>query len=135
MLFNVYYLNFSKVYEIKMMLSNITKTDLTMETANQDSDTSSLSAKMGVKVLQLFNVSADAGIKTNTSDSQRVLETFKVSTTKSLILSEVIDKCRIVESFDNDIDEGTLVRVDSIRLSLENETELRTVKNVYKWNI
>ena len=27
MLFNVYYLNFSKVYEIKMMLSNVIKTD------------------------------------------------------------------------------------------------------------
>lgn len=32
MLLNVYYLNFSKVYEIKMMLSNIITTDGTIET-------------------------------------------------------------------------------------------------------
>lgn len=31
MLFNVYYLNFSKVYEIKMMLSNVIKTDESVE--------------------------------------------------------------------------------------------------------
>lgn len=28
MLFNMYYMNFAKVYEIKMMLSNIIKTDI-----------------------------------------------------------------------------------------------------------
>ena len=27
MLFNIYYMNFSKVYEIKMMISNVIKTD------------------------------------------------------------------------------------------------------------
>lgn len=36
MLFNVYYLNFSKVYEIKMMLSNVIKTDKTVETSQGD---------------------------------------------------------------------------------------------------
>ena len=36
MLFNVYYLNFSKVYEIKMMLSNVIKTDETIETNQGD---------------------------------------------------------------------------------------------------
>ena len=36
MLFNIYYLNFSKVYEIKMMLSNVIKTDETIETNQGD---------------------------------------------------------------------------------------------------
>lgn len=48
--------------------------------------------------------------------------------TKSLILSEVMEKCRLISSFDEDITEGQLVRVDNVSLSLENEMELRTVK-------
>lgn len=36
MLFNLYYLNFAKAYEIKMMLSNVVKTGETIETNQQD---------------------------------------------------------------------------------------------------
>jgi len=36
MLFNVYYLNLPKVYEIKMMLSNVIKTDESVETNQGD---------------------------------------------------------------------------------------------------
>ena len=54
MLFNVYYLNFSKVYEIKMMLSNVIKTDKTIETNQGDTVDAELQAKMGTKFLKLF---------------------------------------------------------------------------------
>lgn len=46
MLFNVYYLNFSKVYEIKMMLSNVIKTDKTIETNQGDTVDAELQAKI-----------------------------------------------------------------------------------------
>ena len=55
MLFNVYYLNFSKVYEIKMMLSNVIKTDETIEINQGDTVDAELQAKMGTKFLKLFN--------------------------------------------------------------------------------
>ena len=48
--------------------------------------------------------------------------------TKSLILSEVMEKCAIVSTSFNGITEGQLVRIDNVSLSLENEMELRTVK-------
>lgn len=47
MLFNVYYLNFSKVYEIKMMLSNVIKTDESIETGQNDTIDAAMQAKMG----------------------------------------------------------------------------------------
>lgn len=128
MLFNVYYLNFSKVYEIKMMLSNVIKTDETVETNQDDTIDAELQAKMGTKFLKLFNAEVGSDIKSGTSDSQKVLENFKVTMTKSLILSEVIKKCALVSSEFTDIAEGQLVRIDNVSLSLENETELRTVK-------
>ena len=128
MLFNVYYMNFSKVYEIKMMLSNIIKTDESIETGQDGTLDSEIQAKMGTKFLKLFNAEVGAEVKAGSTDSQKVLENFKVTMTKSLILSEVMDKCKYLESFSDDISEGQLVRIDNVSLSLENETELRTVK-------
>lgn len=45
MLFNIYYLNFSKVYEIKMMLSNVIKTDETIEKNQENTVDAGLEAK------------------------------------------------------------------------------------------
>lgn len=127
MLFNVYYLNFSKVYEIKMMLSNVIKTDESIETGQDDTIDAAMQAKMGTKFLKLFNAEVGSDIKSGSTDSQKVLENFKVTMTKSLILSEVMYKCKIVTDFSS-LTEGQLVRIDNVSLSLENETELRTVK-------
>ena len=88
MLFNVYYLNFSKVYEIKMMLSNVIKIDKTVETSQGDTLDAELQAKMGTKFLKLFSADIGSDIKSGSSDSQKVLENFKVTMTKSLILNE-----------------------------------------------
>lgn len=121
-------MNFSKVYEIKMMLSNIIKTDETIETQEGDTVDAELQAKMGTKFLKLFTAEVGAGVKAGSSDSQKVLENFKVAMTKSLILCEVMDRCEVITSFSEEMSEGQLVRIDKVSLSLENETELRTVK-------
>lgn len=128
MLFNVYYINFSKVYEIKMMLSNIIKTDGSLETEQGDTIDAEMQAKMGTKFLKLFSAEVGAGVKSGSTDSQKVLENFKVTMTKSLILNEVMEKCDVITSFSESISEGQLVQIDNVSLSLENETELRTVK-------
>ena len=121
-------MNFSKVYEIKMMLSNIIKTDESVENSHGNTHDAELQAKMGTKFLKLFNADFGSNIKSGTSDSQKVLENFKVTMTKSLILSEVMDKCKTVSSSFDGIAEGQLIRIDNVSLSLENEMELRTVK-------
>lgn len=121
-------MNFSKVYEIKMMLSNIIKTESSVETEQGGTVDAELQAKMGTKFLKLFTADVGADVKSGSSDSQKVLESFKVTMTKSLILSEVMEKCEVISSFSEDISEGQLVRIDDVSLSLENETELRTVK-------
>lgn len=128
MLFNVYYLNFSKVYEIKMMLSNVIKTDESVETNQGDTFDAALQAKMGTKFLKMFSAEAGADVKSGSSDSQKVLESFKVAMTKSLILSEVMEKCKEIKRDFKQVEEGQLVRIDNVSLSLENEKELRTVK-------
>lgn len=111
-----------------MMLSNVIKTDETVETGQGDTIDAELQAKMGTKFLKLFNAEVGSDIKSGSTDSQKVLENFKVTMTKSLILSEVMDKCKIVLEDFEDVTEGQLIRIDNVSLSLENEMELRTVK-------
>ena len=104
-------MNFSKVYEIKMMLSNIIKTDGSIETEQGDTVNAEMQAKMGTKFLKLFTAEVGADFKSGTSDSQKVLENFKVTMTKSLILSEVMDNCEIVTSFPEGILEAYILPI------------------------
>lgn len=127
MLFNIYYINFPKVYEIKMMLSNIIKTGGSLSTDMNDSEQTQLKAKMGAKFLNFFHAEVGSDITSSNSDSQKVLETFEIKTTKSIILNEIIEKSQDINTFKG-IKEGSLVKIDNVTLSLENEMELRTVK-------
>ncbi|WP_245799231.1 hypothetical protein [Epilithonimonas bovis] len=82
---------------------------------------------LGTKFLNLFNVEAEGKARVVGTTSQKVLETFEVKTTKSIILNDIIESSREIKNFDN-IQEGELIRLDNISLSLENEPELRLVK-------
>lgn len=127
MIFNIYYLNFSKVYEIKMMLSNVVSLGGEMQHDSTSGKEVDYKGKLGVKFLNLFDVGAEAGRRNTKSDSQKVLETFEIKTTKSIILNEIIEKSTVAKDFNN-LKEGTLIRIENVNLSLENEAELRTVK-------
>lgn len=127
MIFNIYYINFAKVYEIKMMLSNVITLGGELHSENTDGKEIDYRGKLGFKFLSIFNVDTEAGRKTSKSDSQKVLETFEIKTTKSIILSEIISKSHKIKDF-SDIHEGQLIKIDNVHLSLENEAELRTVK-------
>ncbi len=127
MIYNIYYINFDKVYEIKMMLSNIITTVREVESNTQKGNDDELKAKVGAKFLNLFSGEAGGSNKTSLSDSRKVLETFEIKMTKSIILNEIIQKSNLVVDF-NGLDEGELIKLDNVKLSLENEAELRTVK-------
>ncbi len=127
MIFNIYYINFPKVYEIKMMLSNIISKAREVTKGEGKESEDELKAKFGFKILDFFNTGIEGGEKAKSSDSRKVLETFEIKTTKSIILNEVVEKSNNITSFDN-INEGELIMVDNVHLSLENEAELRTIK-------
>lgn len=131
MIFNIYYINFPKVYEIKMMLSNVITLNREKQTDSADQTEIDYKAKLGVNFLNFFNTGlgfdAEASRKNSKSDSQKVLETFEIKTTKSIILSEIIERSERTHNF-SDLKEGQLIKIDNVSLSLENEPELRTVK-------
>lgn len=128
MAFNIYYINYPKVYEIKMMFDNFITVAKEVQNNAEGNASAHLGAKMGLGFLKLFSGEGNADINVGGSASKKVLETIEVKTTKSIILSDVVGASKNIKQFDNTIKEGELILIDNVRLSLENEVELRTVK-------
>ena len=125
-LFNIYYINFAKVYEIKMMLGNEIFTSKNVEHGESSAVNAQLEGDLK------FNLLAKSGgvegkIQGESSGSQKVIETFEVKTTKSVILKEILDSAKKMENFKS-VHEGELIVIDDVRLNLQNEAELRIAK-------
>jgi hypothetical protein len=110
------------------MLSNVIGSKLERQLDVTEGNEEQLKAKLGAQFLNLFTSNIDANKKNYSSDSQKILESFEIKMTKSTVLSEVIEESKKIVAFNEDIREGELVCIENVKLSLENETELRTVK-------
>lgn len=126
--FNIYYLNFSKVYEMAMMINNVIltkiETDKSSSFEEQYGFTSSFSAQGTKRFLDGIKASISADTKETSTSSSKVVESLDVKTTKSILLRRVIEQCSSVTTFD-DSAEGDLVKVDRVKLELLDEESLR----------
>lgn len=126
-LFNIYYLNLSKVYEIAMILDNRILSNLTRETTKSNEESgemkASITANSGVVSSNFEDLYA---IKT--SNSSKVIETLEIKTTKSILLRNILGKCIEIKKQNNKLNVGDLVYIDNVKLSLINEKELRAFK-------
>jgi hypothetical protein len=128
MLFNIYYINFPKVYEIKMMLSNVISLNKEITKDFSAEAKAEMKTKLGINFMEWFKMGdIEALAELKGAGAKKVFETFEIKTTKSLILNDIIEKSKIVKDFSS-IQEGTLLKIDNVKLSLENEDELRIVK-------
>lgn len=126
--FNIYYLNFSKVYEIAMMINNVIltkiETDKSSSFEEQYGFTSSISAQGTKQFLDGIKASISASARETATSSSKVVESLDVKTTKSILLRRVIEQCAPVTELGN-LAEGDLVKVDRVKLELLNEESLR----------
>lgn len=128
MIFNIYYVNFPKIYEIKMMLNNMILSSQQVEKDKSVEGEAYLKTKLGFNIMDIFKLGdAEAGGNIKGAGSKKVLETFEIKTTKSVILNEIVEKSKKVSDLKS-IKEGELIQINNVNLSLENEAELRTVK-------
>ena len=125
---SIYYLNFTKVYEIAMMINNVILTKIEKGSTKSFEDTigftSSVSAQGTKKFLDGIKASISVDAKETSFSSSRIIETLDVKTTKSILLRRVIDQCSLVSAFDK-CSEGDLVKVDRVKLELLDEESLR----------
>lgn len=128
MLFNIYYINYPKVYEIKMMLNNLVSVNKSIQKGKEGELNADIRASFGLGFLKFLKGEANVGTEVKGSISNKVIETLEVKTTKSIILGEVFEKSRPVQTFTDKIEEGSLILINDVSLSLINDFELRTVK-------
>jgi len=127
-LFNLYYINYAKVYEIKMMLNNIVAINQSVEKGKNGEINANIDVSSAFDFLKLFKGEAKAGADAKGSKTSKVIETLEIKTTKSIILNEVFEKCKVIKSFSGNVEEGTLILINDVSLALINDFELRTVK-------
>lgn len=126
--FNIYYLNFSKVYEIAMMINNVILTKIETNNLNsfekQYGFTSTISAQGTKKFLDGIKTALSVEAKETVVSSTKVVESLDVKTTKSILLRRVIEQCTNVSSFSNS-EEGDLIKLNQVKLELFDEESLR----------
>lgn len=125
-LFNVYFINISKVFEIAMLINNKVITNGQIENAIEKSE--SLSEKIGANInIDYLNriksgVSYENSLTKTNSEKSRVLESFEVKTTKSNLLNDIISKCKPYA--DNSIlSQGDLLLFKNVNFQLINQEE------------
>lgn len=127
--FNIYYLNFSKTYEMAMMINNVLHTKYEKEKfiskENSKTSSGSFTASAPQKYLNSIKATMSSESKQTNFSSSKVIETLDVKTTKSILLQSVIDYCIIPEKL-SDYKEGDLIKIDDVKLTLFDETSLRS---------
>lgn len=126
--FNIYYLNFSKVYEIAMMINNIILTKIERDNTTGSSEEYSISSELSAQGSEKFLMGIKSSMSSNAKEtyysSQKVVESLDVQTTKSILLRRIIDKCSAVKDFE-EVSEGDLIKIDGVKFELFDEESLR----------
>ena len=138
--FNIYYLNFSKVYEISMMINNVIVSAIQREKSTSlerfSSKTATISANMGIssqKYLAEIKSVIGAESSERNTNSSKMIESLDVKTTKSILLRQIVEKCTVCSSLMSKdegptlANEGDLIKIDNIKLKILNEENLRQI--------
>ena len=129
--FNIYYLNFSKVYEISMMINNVIQSTIQREKTDSHERSKRRGASFNVDVGSkeyLANIKSGISAESDNKDitSSKWVESLDVITTKSILLREIIGKCIRFSTFD-ECKEGNLLKIDKLSLSILDEETLRGI--------
>ena len=127
--FNIYYLNFSKVYEMAMIINNQIVKSFQKEKGITEETTYSRKAGLDVSAGDSLLSSVKTAISTDYSDkhitNSKVVESIEVQTTKSTLLRRIMSFCKVTNSISSEVKEGDLIKLDNVKLRLLDEESLR----------
>ncbi|PDY26967.1 hypothetical protein [Bacillus thuringiensis] len=125
--FCVYYINFEKVFEIAMLIDN--KVAVTEESSGDSKHTFKVSARIQAMLSKIFNASGDSSYEY--AKSSGLKRTVEIKSTNSVILKDLIDEIKVTDetiSSGQETQEGQLIIINDIPLSILNEDEMRQMK-------
>lgn len=131
-MFNIYYINYSKVFEIRMLFNNTLKIGRNVENTNSNENEQEERQELGATI-KIPEISINAGTKgfdrIKKSETLKMIETLEIKNTKSTLLAEVVEKS--IEFNDKKLEDykiGNLIKLNNIKLSLINENDLRMAR-------
>lgn len=127
-LFTVYYMNHSKVYEMRMLLDNTLWKDGSNEEDKATAGNADVHAKGETKVPLFPKFAVEGDGKFGHEKRTKMIDTFEYINTVSRMLADIKGNC--LDFDENKSKEGDLVYIDNVSLSLLDEDEVRTLITV-----
>lgn len=128
-MFNTYYINYNKVFEIRMIIDNTLKTTRNTEDIKHNKiEQENKQELSGIIKIPKFSISTgtDRIERIKNSETLKMIETFEIKNTKSTLLAEIIEKAREFKADDPiNCEIGSLIKLNDIRLDLINKDELK----------
>lgn len=129
-MFNVYYINYAKAFEIAMQMDNKILEQTIKEHGWEAGGNASVSVddkEVTNSLLSKILPKLDASLSVNTSKSSRASDTIKVVSTKSTVLAPIVKKATEVKKID-DSRIGNLIKIRNVSLSVQNGQDILAVK-------
>lgn len=123
--FNIYYLNFSKVYDLNMLLNNFQTEEIVSETQTSAKSKNDMGIKTDIMAL---NHQKEHG------EYSKFTEKIKVKTEKSTLVNNLIPLCENTKNINN-VDEGTLVLIKNVKIRFYNDEENQRMFSLFKKRI
>lgn len=130
-MFNIYYINYAKAYEIAMLQNNSVKITQTKEsnTDLQLKGNGNTSTKDLKKIPLIGNIIPEFSfdVSTDGNKSWKVIDTVNVVSTKSTILKEIYNNAKNIKDLGKS-PIGQLIKLNDISLTTMNEKDILAVK-------
>lgn len=127
-LFNTYYLNSSKVFEIAMLIDNRVKKTIEETYKNENKATERNSLGLSFKN-NGFNFHSGVEDENYNLNSYEYKEMQEIKNTNSIYLRTVISKCKVVKDL-NELHEGELIKIPGVNLKIVNRSEILQAKSL-----
>lgn len=132
-MFNIYYINYAKAYEIAMLIDNKileSKVKQKDSSANMQMDGGAdLTSLDKVPFIGKYMPKLDVDGSLSGTKSSKVIDTVKVITTKSTILDRIYNKAKEVSKL-QDKTIGNLIKIRNVSLKVKNENDILGVKTL-----
>jgi hypothetical protein len=126
-LFNIYYINHPKVFEICMLINNKRKSK--EELSIKDEETQKMTLALGGNIIKAKNsFSPSISNENSATKTYEYKELQEIKETNSTYLSEIIKKCKTID--DNQASNGSLVKIDDVKLQIVNRDEIAQINSM-----
>lgn len=127
-LFNTYYINYLKVFEIAMLINNRIriKAEESYKHEKQNKENYSTEGSINFEKIKLGSKLGNELIELSNHEYREFQE---IKNTNSIYLREILKKCKNVKSLNN-LKNGDLVKIDNVKIDIINNDEILQANSI-----